>query len=139
MPSIALDLYRAALEHLKSADDLLWLAAAYEGWSTAALIVQKQQLIDKPEEYYKKILSRLKSALDNYERFSFIVFVEFECVVKMALVYKQQRMFVKTEVSYSYILLILRHFSSLFCENTLENIWMTTSPFLTVWSSRKFA
>jgi hypothetical protein len=123
LPSIALDLYRSAIDQLKSAEDLLWLGAAYEGWATAALIVQKQQLIEKPEEHYKKIISKLKSALENYERFSFVAFVEFECVLKVALVYRQQRMFVQTEVS-TFSHNLYRIFS-LFYAIIFANIWTT--------------
>lgn len=101
VPSIALELYHSAIEQLKGAGDLLWLAAAYEGWSIAAFLVQKQKLVinEKPDDPYKKIMSKLKSALENYERFSFVAFVEFECVVKMALVYKEQNMLSDTEVN----------------------------------------
>jgi hypothetical protein len=103
LPSIALDQYHSAAEQLKSAGDLLWLAAAYEGWSTTSLILLLQQQSmtnERPDEQYKKIVSKLKLALENYERYSFAAFVELECVLKTALVFKQQRMFIETEVGF---------------------------------------
>jgi hypothetical protein len=93
---IAQELYHSAAEQLKAAGDLLWLAGAYEGWSTASLLMQQQK--DLPTENYKKIVSKFKSALENYERFSFAAFIELDCVLKTAEVYKQQKMFVETEV-----------------------------------------
>ncbi|KAI6240334.1 hypothetical protein M3Y99_00465100 [Aphelenchoides fujianensis] len=202
LPSTALDLYQAAIEHLKSAGDLLWLAAAYDGWATAAIVIhygrmsqngnqadglnesQKSGIqrtvsmtpvemheksqhslgvtighqryrsdetqrsaggfaspglnssaksaaafhspnsgssaalnqsgsankttlkkalallnLEKSQRDidYKEIIGRLKLALENYERFTFASYVEFECVIRVVNVYRMERMFIETE------------------------------------------
>ncbi|CAD5235267.1 unnamed protein product [Bursaphelenchus xylophilus] len=178
----ALEGYQNAIDPLKSAGDLLWLAAAYEGWAVAALAARFSGKIDEersqiqrtvsmqPEEMkrsadeadrlnvvlghqrhrsdetsvlqgsrsdlsnlsvsssstnslsnkktfkkalamlslersidpkeidLKDIIERFKSALKNYERYSFIAFVEFECVIRVVNVYKMQRLYIDTEV-----------------------------------------
>lgn len=73
---------------------------------------------DLPNESYKKIVSKFKSALENYERFSFAAFIEFECVLKTAEAYKQQRMFIETEVS----LRCLTHFEMNFQSFLREHV-----------------
>jgi tetratricopeptide (TPR) repeat protein len=92
LPAVALDHYQKAAEQLKSVGDLLWLAAAYEGWAVAAITME---FAEKAE----KIIDKLKSAIENYTRFSFVALVEFECVLRVAYVYQYQRMYIETEVS----------------------------------------
>ncbi|KAI6223447.1 hypothetical protein M3Y95_00891200 [Aphelenchoides besseyi] len=207
LPATALDLYQAAIDYLKSAGDLLWLAAAYEGWSSAAIAIyygrtnrdmsnldvsgsQKSSIqrtvsmtpdvmhgenersqhslgvsighqryrsdesqritsvpattnlnvsygnsgkstpvfqspgsntsanlnqsgssnkttlkkalallnLEKSRDIdHKEIIARLKLALENYERYTFVSYVEFECVIRVVNVYRLERMFIETE------------------------------------------
>ncbi|EJW72478.1 hypothetical protein WUBG_16613, partial [Wuchereria bancrofti] len=46
LPTLAMDSYQSAIEFLKQSNDLLWLAAAYEGWACAAIIA-KYDLADE--------------------------------------------------------------------------------------------
>lgn len=47
LPSLALDSYSAAIEYLKSSADLLWLAAAYEGYACAAMAIKYNETADR--------------------------------------------------------------------------------------------
>ncbi|VDK54944.1 unnamed protein product [Anisakis simplex] len=40
LPTLALDAYQASIDLLKQCNDLLWLAAAYEGWACSAMIIK---------------------------------------------------------------------------------------------------
>ncbi|CAD5227966.1 unnamed protein product [Bursaphelenchus okinawaensis] len=175
----ALEGYQNAIDPLKSAGDLLWLAATYEGWAVAALatrfssqmdeertqiqrtvsmqpvemirtseeadrlsstlghqrhrsddtnfinskdtlsisssstnsslstkkpfkkalaMLNLERTVDPREIDIKDIIERFKSALKNYERFSFIAYIEFECVIRAVNVYRLQRQYIDTEV-----------------------------------------
>ncbi|EFO24879.2 hypothetical protein LOAG_03607 [Loa loa] len=177
LPTLAMDSYQSAIEFLKQANDLLWLAAAYEGWACAAIVAK----YDLTEEYasisgiqristmtserilstrrtseygtgasaghqrhwsdeecslktlsslgeiqsfdersfrqsfrlrwsgsaynksgkcgisYMEIIEKFKAALESYERFSFVVWVEYECMMKAASVFRYQRLYVDME------------------------------------------
>lgn len=47
LPSLALDSYAHAIEYLKSSADLLWLAAAYEGFACAAMAIKYNETADR--------------------------------------------------------------------------------------------
>lgn len=47
LPSLASEAYIAAIEYLKSANDLLWLSAAYEGLSCAAMSIKYNETEDR--------------------------------------------------------------------------------------------
>ncbi|VDN03575.1 unnamed protein product [Thelazia callipaeda] len=177
LPTLAMDSYQSAIECLKQANDLLWLAAAYEGWSCAAMAVKydltkeyssfsgmQRFLSLKPELIYSshvpnqhgtgvsvghhrrrsddqyslkipstsaesqisneqqsrsfrlrwnepthtnrsgkcgishtEIVEKFKSALESYKRFSFAVWIEYECMMKAASVFRYQRLYVEME------------------------------------------
>uniref|UniRef100_A0A0R3RQZ3 Trafficking protein particle complex subunit 9 n=1 Tax=Elaeophora elaphi TaxID=1147741 RepID=A0A0R3RQZ3_9BILA len=177
LPTLAMDSYQSAIEFLKQANDLLWLAAAYEGWACAAMIAKydlteecasisgiqrvstitfeqilsarktnqygtsassghqrywsdeecslktlsplgEVQLLDersfrqsfrfhwsgstydKSGKYgtnYLEIVERFKTALESYERFSFAAWIEYECMMKTASVFRYQRLYVDME------------------------------------------
>lgn len=193
LPALALDAYQSAIDCLKATTDLLWLGAAYEGWSCAAMAVRYSDSLEQtrrqtgmsrvstmtPEqmrEYQTKltqhtlgvslghqrhrsdddrralaaaaatasaaaaspdvsdsespntslntsgsgkkllkrpwtlltdrsksvldhteIVDRFKLSLEQYERFGFAAFIEYECVVRAASVYTHQRLFIEAE------------------------------------------
>uniref|UniRef100_A0A7E4UU45 Trafficking protein particle complex subunit 9 n=1 Tax=Panagrellus redivivus TaxID=6233 RepID=A0A7E4UU45_PANRE len=47
LPSLALDSYTHAIEYLKSSSDLLWLAAAYEGFACAAMAIKYNETAER--------------------------------------------------------------------------------------------
>ncbi|TKR82440.1 hypothetical protein L596_016165 [Steinernema carpocapsae] len=187
LPTLALDSYQSAIDYLKQASDLLWLAAALEGWACAAIAIKynetaerfrrnasmqrvstltpgqmrtyqekanqhtlgtsighqryhsdaaavderaiataaaaaaqlmeqdahlsKQNHLKKPwhtlaldrspssrsSVEHTEIIEKFRSALENYERFSFAAFIEYECMMKAASVFRHQRMLIETE------------------------------------------
>uniref|UniRef100_A0A915Q411 Trafficking protein particle complex subunit 11 domain-containing protein n=1 Tax=Setaria digitata TaxID=48799 RepID=A0A915Q411_9BILA len=163
LPTLAMDSYQSAIEFLKQANDLLWLAAAYEGWACAAItakydlteerasvsgmqristmtaeqirtgrktsqysagssaghqrhrsddecslktfsVLGEVQLLDERQRQsgkcgisYKEIVEKFKAALESYERFSFAAWVEYECMMKAASVFRYQRLYVDME------------------------------------------
>ncbi|EFO89603.1 hypothetical protein CRE_07318 [Caenorhabditis remanei] len=44
LPQLALEAYEGAIESLKSAQDHLWLAAAYDGWASTVCILHAEQM-----------------------------------------------------------------------------------------------
>uniref|UniRef100_A0A9J2PDJ2 Trafficking protein particle complex subunit 11 domain-containing protein n=1 Tax=Ascaris lumbricoides TaxID=6252 RepID=A0A9J2PDJ2_ASCLU len=175
LPTLALDAYQASIDLLKQAGDLLWLAAAYEGWACAAMTIKYEldeecrslncmqristltpdqmralheksqhslgvslghqrhrsdteqvagtmssaaaQLIAEEQQRrafrlpwnslhpdrsssgknsinHSEIVDKFKMALENYERFSFAAFIEYECMMKAASVFRFQRLYV---------------------------------------------
>lgn len=64
----------------------------------ALAMLNLERNVDPKDIDYKEIIDKLKLALENYERFSFIAFVEFECVIRAANVYRMQRLYIETEV-----------------------------------------
>uniref|UniRef100_A0A1I8AA06 Trafficking protein particle complex subunit 9 n=1 Tax=Steinernema glaseri TaxID=37863 RepID=A0A1I8AA06_9BILA len=188
LPTLALDSYQSAIDYLKQGSDLLWLAAALEGWACAAIAIKynetaerlkknasmqrvstltpsqmrafqekanqhslgrtsighqryhsdaaavderaiataaaaaaqlmeqdaqlsKQNHLKKPWHTltldrspsnrstidHSEILEKFRSALENYERFSFAAFIEYECMMKAASVFRHQKMLIETE------------------------------------------
>ncbi|VBB33958.1 unnamed protein product, partial [Acanthocheilonema viteae] len=177
LPTLAMDSYQSAIEFLKQANDLLWLAAAYEGWACSAMVAKydlteecasisgmqristmtSEQILsarktnqystgistghqrhwsdeecslktssalgevqilddcscrhsfrlrwngsayDKSGKYginYLEIVERFKAALESYERFSFAAWIEYECMMKAASVFRYQRLYVDME------------------------------------------
>lgn len=129
LPTLAMDSYQSAIEFLKQSNDLLWLAAAYEGWACAAIIAKydladecpsisgmqrissmtSEQILSarktsqsgtgsrKSAINYTEIVERFKSALESYERFSFAAWVEYECMMKAASVFRDQRLYADME------------------------------------------
>lgn len=47
---------------------------------------------------HTEIVDRFKLSLEQYERFGFAAFIEYECVVRAASVYTHQRLFIEAEV-----------------------------------------
>lgn len=181
LPSLALDSYSAAIEYLKSSADILWLAAAYEGYGCAAMAIKYNETADRlrnqaamhrvntmtPDELrdhqeksqhnlgvtighqryrsdedkravataaaaaaqliqqdleqrkqykkpwglltmdrsptgksafeYTEIIEKFRQALENYERFSFLAYIEYECMIRASSVFRHQRMYVETD------------------------------------------
>uniref|UniRef100_A0A914GWE5 Trafficking protein particle complex subunit 9 n=1 Tax=Globodera rostochiensis TaxID=31243 RepID=A0A914GWE5_GLORO len=66
----AVQSYQSAIELLKSTADLLWLAAAYEGWCCAAMMIKYRQrmLSNRREEIdgngHQKPMHRVQTAVD---------------------------------------------------------------------------
>uniref|UniRef100_A0A8R1TQI6 Uncharacterized protein n=1 Tax=Onchocerca volvulus TaxID=6282 RepID=A0A8R1TQI6_ONCVO len=177
LPTLAMDSYQSAIEFLKQTNDLLWLAAAYEGWACAAIAAKydlteeyasisgiqristmtseqilsarkttqygtgisvghqrhwsdeecslkilsalgEVQILDersfrqsfrlrwngsayaksgKCEISYIEIVEKFKTALECYERFSFTAWIEYECMMKAASVFRYQHLYVDME------------------------------------------
>ncbi|OZC10117.1 hypothetical protein X798_02707 [Onchocerca flexuosa] len=177
LPTLATDSYQSAIEFLKQANDLLWLAAAYEGWACAAIAAKydlteeyasisgiqristmtSEQILSarkttqygtgisvghqrhrsdeecslkilstlgevrildersfrqsfrlhwngttydksgKCEISYIEIVEKFKTALECYERFSFTAWIEYECMMKAASVFRYQHLYVDME------------------------------------------
>ncbi|KAK0405748.1 hypothetical protein QR680_018175 [Steinernema hermaphroditum] len=187
LPTLALDSYQSAIDYLKQASDLLWLAGALEGWACAAIAIKynetgerlkknaamqrvstltpsqmrafqekahqhslgtsighqryhsdaaavderavataaaaaaqlleqdahhsKQNHLKKPWHTlaldrsptsrstveHTEIIEKFRMALENYERFSFAAFIEYECMMKAASVFRHQKMLIETE------------------------------------------
>jgi hypothetical protein len=55
------------------------------------------QLAKSPLDH-EEIVERFKTALENYEKYSFAVMIEYECMIRASSVFKHQRLFVETEV-----------------------------------------
>ncbi|CAG9530714.1 unnamed protein product [Cercopithifilaria johnstoni] len=177
LPTLAMDSYQSAIEFLKQANDLLWLAAAYEGWACAVMVAKydlteesssisgiqrissmtSEQILAalKTSQYgagastghqrhwsdeectlktfsrlgevqilderslrqsfrlrwsgsacdksgkcgtnYLEIVEKFKAALESYKRFSFAAWIEYECMMKAASVFRYQRLYVDME------------------------------------------
>lgn len=173
LPALAIDAYQASIDFLKQANDLLWLAAAYEGWACAAMTIKYRfgeecspfgaiqrvstmtadqmrcaQFNDQghlgvtmghqrhrsdvdhtsvdsavaaqlsSEDHQRRsfrlpwtdrhlsgnssldaneIIEKFKMALENYERFSFAAWIEYECMMKAASVFRFQRLYIDME------------------------------------------
>lgn len=46
---------------------------------------------------YKDILDKFNLALENYNRFSFVAFIEYECMIRASSVYKYERDYLETD------------------------------------------
>lgn len=47
---------------------------------------------------YMEIVEKFKAALESYERFSFAAWIEYECMMKAASVFRYQRLYIDMEV-----------------------------------------
>uniref|UniRef100_A0A914EKI2 KIF-binding protein n=1 Tax=Acrobeloides nanus TaxID=290746 RepID=A0A914EKI2_9BILA len=60
------------------------------------LNLEWSQLAKSPLDH-EEIVERFKTALENYEKYSFAVMIEYECMIRASSVFKHQRLFVETE------------------------------------------